>query len=249
MFALLLAAAVSFIWPQGSSALSIAGSVASESAQKKVTVELFYETLCPTCAAYISEEIAAVWFDKELREHVQFDMYPFGNGYAHASEDGSEYSFECQHGEIECMGNMIQHCAMEVSDGPDAYMPMIICMEQAATTLVEEIGKSCAADQGISWSDISDCIDSAKAQKDMYEIALYSNSLDPERLFVPWVQVDGKHDEMADQRWQLKKSICDALHSKGVSTPASCLSEESLLRVRSNRTEEMRRKWPVCMRS
>ena len=96
-----------------------------------VLVELYYESLCPGCRAFISTMLYPT-FDK-LRHSgiVKFALYPYGNAQQSQNKDGS-WNITCQHGPEECLGNLLEVCLMHyLSWDPDLYVPVISCMESA----------------------------------------------------------------------------------------------------------------------
>jgi len=218
--------------------------------EQKVKVEVFYETHCPACQAFITGELAQLWADAEIREHVQPLLYPFGNGAASTdvSDQGTtSYTLTCQHGESECQGNLMHICAITQLNDPARFMPLIMCMESFLKTgmgTISEAGPSCATENGIDWNPIQDCVANPNTQRDMYAIAFYSNHLEPVRQYVPWVTVDGLHET-----GNLLQEVCAAIIAKGGSVPSTCQAQvPSLLRAGSNIfPEELKPRRPVCM--
>jgi interferon gamma-inducible protein 30 len=46
------------------------------------------------------------------------------------SKVGGEYTFDCQHGEAECQGNIVETCAFELYDLETKAWPFVLCLEQ-----------------------------------------------------------------------------------------------------------------------
>ena len=58
-------------------------------------------------------------------------MYPYGNAHEEKLPNGT-YQFHCQHGEKECIGNLIEACILDITNYNSAYyFPIIKCMESA----------------------------------------------------------------------------------------------------------------------
>jgi interferon gamma-inducible protein 30 len=58
-------------------------------------------------------------------------MYPYGNAREIQLPDG-QYSFKCQHGQPECVGNLIEACLQKLTNfNPFYYLPVLECMESA----------------------------------------------------------------------------------------------------------------------
>jgi len=98
-----------------------------------VLVELYYETLCPSCRKFISNVLFPT-FQKLKKSHIMdVALYPCGNAREKKLPDGS-WQFKCQHGHTECIGNLVQVCILKYLDWePAAYLPVISCMEAAQT--------------------------------------------------------------------------------------------------------------------
>uniref|UniRef100_A0A453FUM6 Gamma-interferon-inducible lysosomal thiol reductase n=1 Tax=Aegilops tauschii subsp. strangulata TaxID=200361 RepID=A0A453FUM6_AEGTS len=81
-------------------------------AARRVSVAVYYETLCPFCSGFVVNDLARI-FRNGLSSNVDLRLVPFGNG--RVSPDGS---MSCQHGEDECQLNAIEACVISV--WPDA---------------------------------------------------------------------------------------------------------------------------------
>jgi len=201
--------------------------------KKKVKLEIHYETLCPYCTSLIGTDLKSLWNDAEFRERLDVSMYPAGNVKIFPVEglsegwrafhpdlvgDGFEHIFQCQHGEEECLGNMIQACAMKMLDEPADYMPFLFCMESAEES-VENAAFRCAKETTtLDARDVVTCTQTAEANKMMFSISNYSDSLSPPRQHAPWVVINGNHEEKADNG-DLLESLCSAFEPP---LPAAC---------------------------
>jgi interferon gamma-inducible protein 30 len=55
----------------------------------------------------------------------------YGNAHESKNPDGT-WKFECQHGEPECVGNILEVCIMQqLNWAVNMYLPVISCMEGA----------------------------------------------------------------------------------------------------------------------
>lgn len=205
-------------------------------AKKKLKLEIHYETLCPYCSSLIGTELKSIWNDTEFRERLDVSMFPAGNVKVFPVEglskgwrafhpelvkDGFGHVFMCQHGEEECLGNMIQACAMTMLGEPADYLPFMFCMESAAAKdeSVESAAFRCVKETTtLDAEDLVKCTQSPEANKKMFSIATYSDSLSPPRQHAPWVVINGEHHEKADNG-DLLGSLCSALAAP---LPAAC---------------------------
>ena len=123
-----------------------------------VLVELYYESLCPGCRAFISTMLYPT-FDK-LRHTgiVKFALYPYGNAQQSQNKDGS-WNITCQHGGHECQGNLLEVCLMHhLNWDSDLYLPVISCMESADDPV--ESAEGCITQlSSASYDDVKHCAD------------------------------------------------------------------------------------------
>lgn len=109
----------------------------------QVPVAVYYESLCPDSAKFITEQLYPA-LKSELRDLVEITFVPFGKSqvsdwdrkrqkereggrkqthtfvvvlqcahFAQFSTQGSEVTFTCHHGPNECYGNKVHACAIE----------------------------------------------------------------------------------------------------------------------------------------
>ncbi|KAJ8332734.1 hypothetical protein SKAU_G00425230 [Synaphobranchus kaupii] len=83
-------------------------------AESSVEVGLYYESLCPGCRLFLTQQLFPTW--SMLQDIMNVQLVPYGN--AKESFDGKKYLFTCQHGEEECLGNMIEGTRYERAGSP-----------------------------------------------------------------------------------------------------------------------------------
>lgn len=109
-------------------------------------------------------------------------------------------TFNCQHGEKECYGNMIELCA--INHYPNIQWDYILCQESSVDFSDEGVTK-CAEEAGMDASVILKCANGKEGPL----LHLEAADKTPEHNGVPWVIVDGKvktdQDDLIDM-------ICDA---------------------------------------
>uniref|UniRef100_A0A034WNW2 GILT-like protein F37H8.5 n=1 Tax=Bactrocera dorsalis TaxID=27457 RepID=A0A034WNW2_BACDO len=76
----------------------------------KVPVTIYYESLCPDSAKFITEQVFPA-VKGELRDYVEINWVPYGK--SHFTTQGAEVIFDCHHGPNECYGNKVHACAIE----------------------------------------------------------------------------------------------------------------------------------------
>merc|ERR1712212_446247 len=107
-------------------------------------MDLYYESLCPDSTRFISNQIPEMW--AALSQEVSINFVPYG--FASTTEDeNGELHFECQHGERECAGNIVQACTLYLTqDKPDDQVSLITCMMSADTP--DTAGPDCWSQMG-----------------------------------------------------------------------------------------------------
>jgi len=147
--------------------------------------------------------------------------YPYGNAQEHQQADGS-WTFTCQHGNDECVGNMYEACAIEhnktVISGHPNWFPFFLCMEKSGKAGDTATAQKCAVDNYQDWNTISvTCAGSNPAvgtKEDgnplMHNIAVATNSLIPPHTWTPWVVINGKPLSSAQLDESLTKLVCAA---------------------------------------
>ncbi|XP_061652689.1 gamma-interferon-inducible lysosomal thiol reductase [Phyllopteryx taeniolatus] len=160
----------------------------SRQAAEAVQLAVYYESLCPDCIMYLTQVLYPTWV--LLQDILSVQLVAFGN--AQETPSGSKYVFKCQHGEQECLGNMIQTCLLNMSD--NAFL-IIFCME--ASTDVIAAAKICVHlySPELSWERLMSCVTGDVGNQLLHQNALRTEALDPPHQSVPWVTINGEHTD------------------------------------------------------
>ncbi|XP_040027943.1 gamma-interferon-inducible lysosomal thiol reductase [Gasterosteus aculeatus] len=163
----------------------------TESHHKKtdqVEVALYFESLCPGCRMAFTETLYPTWV--LLSDIMSLTLVPYGN--AQEKPDGQRFNFECQHGEPECLGNMIETCLLNMTD---AAKHIIYCMESSSDVI--KAAQSCAQlySPDLSWDSVTSCVKGDVGNQLMHQNALKTKALQPPHQYVPWVTINGEHTE------------------------------------------------------
>uniref|UniRef100_A0A8C7MT18 Gamma-interferon-inducible lysosomal thiol reductase n=1 Tax=Oncorhynchus kisutch TaxID=8019 RepID=A0A8C7MT18_ONCKI len=130
-----------------------------------VQVELYFESLCPGCRLFLTSQLFSTW--TMLQDIMSVTLVPYGN--AHESFDGKQYQFTCQHGEEECLGNMIE---------PTVYQ---VCVA--------------LYDPNTKWDSIMTCVKGDQGNQLMHQNAVKTGALKPAHDYVPWIVINGEHTD------------------------------------------------------
>lgn len=117
-------------------------------------------------------------------------MYPYGN--AKRVQNGTSWSFTCQHGVNECVGNLIETCVIKKYDFYTKALPFVICLE-ADTSDWTRSGQRCSTQLGLDWNAINTCAKGAEGVGYLVEMAAATEKLIPPHTYVPWIVVNGAH--------------------------------------------------------
>ncbi|XP_065672778.1 gamma-interferon-inducible lysosomal thiol reductase [Hydra vulgaris] len=161
-----------------------------ENAAPPVKIELYYESLCPGCRAFILSQLFPVFQKLFSTGIIDIGLYPYGN--AVESQEGDKWVFQCQHGEAECQNNLIEACVLHMLSHPSQFMPFIYCLEQDPSL---SNAMACASKLKIEWASISTCYNGTQGNHLMHELALKTNALNPPHQYVPWIVANGQHTE------------------------------------------------------
>uniref|UniRef100_A0A673WYV5 Gamma-interferon-inducible lysosomal thiol reductase n=1 Tax=Salmo trutta TaxID=8032 RepID=A0A673WYV5_SALTR len=150
----------------------------------RVEVTLYYESLCPGCRAFLTQQLFPTW--AMLHDIMDVKLVPYGNAQELPSGNSP---FTCQHGEPECHGNMIEACILHSVCRYSAF-PVIYCMESAANVL----------DSAQPVSIVLFLTEGEHGFKLMHENALKTKALSPAKTYIPWVTVNGEYtDDFQDK--------------------------------------------------
>ncbi|KAJ4725518.1 Gamma-interferon-inducible lysosomal thiol reductase [Melia azedarach] len=203
-----------------------------DSQNGKVSLELYYETLCPYCSNFIVNYLPRL-FENNLISAVDLKLIPYGN-----ARIGPNNTITCQHGPSECLLNTVEACAIDVWPELNEHFQFIYCVETLVYEHEYPQWETCFEKLGLDPKLISDCYASGYGTKLELKYAAETNSLVPPHQYVPWVVVDGQ--PLYEDYENFISYICKAY--KGTAVPEAC-SNISLItnhRVKSEPTV------PVC---
>ncbi|CAO2840043.1 unnamed protein product [Amaranthus hypochondriacus] len=159
--------------------------VGSSNSPKKVSLDLYYESLCPGSSKFIANDLHTI-YKNGLIEVVDLRFFPWGN--AIINSDGS---FTCQHGPTECLLNTVEACAIDIYPMDDRVM-FIQCIENLVYEGNSTNWKTCFKLYDLDPELITDCYETLYGKRLEVMYAKLTNALIPPHQYVPWVVVDGK---------------------------------------------------------
>ncbi|KAK4744268.1 hypothetical protein SAY87_010580 [Trapa incisa] len=188
----------------------------SVSSTEKVTVSLYYESLCPYCANFIVNSLVKV-FQKGLNSVVHLRLIPWGNSWIQ-----SNGSFSCQHGPDECLLNTIQACAINIYPNVNQHFRFVYCIERLRLEGKHTEWGRCLGVDKMGRSPI-DCYNNGRGHQLERKYAEETDRLKPPLRFVPWVIVNGH--ALQEDFPNFVRYVCQAY--KGRPLPEACTSIQS----------------------
>jgi interferon gamma-inducible protein 30 len=82
----------------------------------RLKVSAYIESQCPDCINFIKLSVIKTLAISDIDQILDLEFVPYGNAKQQLLPDGS-YGFTCQHGAIECHGNLLEACALHNLEG------------------------------------------------------------------------------------------------------------------------------------
>ncbi|XP_063772132.1 gamma-interferon-inducible lysosomal thiol reductase [Pseudophryne corroboree] len=177
------------------------------SQEPAVQIELYYEGLCPACRQFLSRQLFPTWL--MLADIMNITLVPYGN--AEEKNVSGKWEFDCQHGPDECFINTVETCLMFQLKDILSYFPIIFCME--VSTNIKKSLEPCLAvfEPDLSAKEVLGCVNGDLGNKLMHQNAQRTAALNPPHKYVPWIVVNGKHNDSLEAEAQsaLFHLVCD----------------------------------------
>ncbi|KAJ7950031.1 gamma-interferon-inducible lysosomal thiol reductase-like [Quillaja saponaria] len=212
---------------------SFTSSNSNELVDEKVTVSLYYETLCPFCADFIANQLVKI-FQNGLFNVVNLRMIPWGNAWIQPNG-----SVVCQHGPDECFLNTIEACTITTYPDVVRHFRFIHCVESLTLERRPNEWASCFQKARLGTAPI-DCYKNGYGKAIEQKYGRETLQLNPSHRFVPWVIVNN-HPLQEDYQ-NFMSYICGAY--KGNHKPDACRSLSTNSTTDSN--EKANSVLPVC---
>ncbi|KAG5254000.1 gamma-interferon-inducible lysosomal thiol reductase [Salix suchowensis] len=118
----------------------------------KVSLALYYESLCPYSANFIVNYLDKLFEDDELLSIVDLYLSPWGNAKIRGND-----TFVCQHGPYECLLNTVEACAIHAWRKLEDHFPFVYCVERLVYERKYPEWESCFEELGLDPKTISEC--------------------------------------------------------------------------------------------
>ncbi|XP_020715621.1 GILT-like protein 1 isoform X2 [Ceratitis capitata] len=166
-------------------------------------VTIYYESLCPDSANFISEQVYPA-VNGELQDYIDLIWVPFGK--ANFTPQGDDVIFTCQHGPDECYGNKVHACAIEhiqtdsnqtESTRESSTLEFINCMMKAGRNFDDNVypGVRCARESNVrNWENIQQCANSTEGSHLLKKQGEITQNFQNPISFVPTVDFKQHYD-------------------------------------------------------
>ena len=169
----------------------------------KVHIDLYYESQCPGCRELITGSFSEAYQTSGFLQMAEMTYVPYGNAQEVEEDDDQEYHFDCQHGPSECRYNTIEVCALAKIPGPTQQFDFLQCIEhhdanRAAAQDYAAVTRDCAHRTHVDaavLTTLQDCVTSSEGNALDHDMAVKTQALDPPHQYVPYLVVNGVHDE------------------------------------------------------
>jgi len=219
LFVFLLLLAINVLLTRGNPTSNVGGAeITSTNATinaDPVEVTLYYEALCPYCQRFIQGQLYPTFQRLKDTGILKVKLYAHGNAYE--SWTGTRWSYRCQHGTRECDLNRFTTCAADqLNDGE--LLSFVHCLENNPHV---EDGKKCLQEVGGDWLGGYECYNSDFGYNLQHQIAVKQKALSPRLRFVPWILVNGYHDDNVQGAVQrnMLSYVCNAYRG---TKPSAC---------------------------
>lgn len=178
--------------------------------QDRVNITLYYEGLCPGCHGFILNQLWPTY--GRLEEYLNVDILPFGN--ARMKEVNGTIVFTCQHGPDECYVNAVQTCAVKYVHPTRKLLDFVACMLRYPDPT--KAGEPCAEKVSTDWTVLDRCSRGSEGVELLYEMGKRTRGHQPPIQYVPWVDVNGVHNETISEKTMddLFGFVCELLGSE-----------------------------------
>ena len=152
-----------------------------------------------------------------VEDILNITLMPFGNAVYNKTLGGK---LVCQHGEMECLGNSLLQCAIDLYPNQARHTPFAMCFEkhgpdfwdhkdaEHVLSYAEECANEVFLDPVAIKSCATDPVRSAALQKKYYELTKLKRGAFPKVYYLTYVLVNGKKSPTDGA--QLLDEVCAA---------------------------------------
>ncbi|KAK3929098.1 GILT-like protein 1 [Frankliniella fusca] len=156
---LLLLLAVALLAALGAQEAHAAASKVTTN-NKKVQVQVMYESLCPDSIRFIKDQLTPT-YEALGSQRMVVEFVPYGKAATYPTDSG--YLFRCQHGSSECRGNKIMACGLARLLGDNKKQVKFVNCVMSQTN-PSRLNDKCVAEAGLESGEIMECVNGREGQ-------------------------------------------------------------------------------------
>lgn len=182
-----------------------------------VPVQVFYEPLCPDSKNFVKSQLAPVM--EKIGDKVNLALIPYGK--ARTTDNGGTYTFECQHGPVECLGNKVHGCVLKNVPDTRLQTKIVTCMI-SNNRKPKKIAQKCVEKHlGTGhWAPIQACYTSREGDLILKHNGDLTHALNPPLTYVPTVTINGSRNDMNEALGNFLAVVCRNIKGE---KPAECV--------------------------
>ncbi|CAH4034698.1 unnamed protein product [Pieris brassicae] len=172
----------------------------------KLRLTVYYESECPDSETFILKQLQPTV--QQLQNNITLQLVPFGK--ARSINYGND-GFECQHGSSECLGNMVQDCALSRMKQYTDVMKVAYVACEMETRSGAKGDLLCVQNAKLSPKDVEDCVLTGEGTMLQLHSEYQTSKVRPS--FIPTITVNGVFDQHIQDNAQvdLFSTLCSIL--------------------------------------
>uniref|UniRef100_A0A1B6DTG4 Saposin A-type domain-containing protein n=1 Tax=Clastoptera arizonana TaxID=38151 RepID=A0A1B6DTG4_9HEMI len=175
-----------------------------------VKLTIFYESYCPDSITFFIDQLGPVW--ENFSDAILLDLVPYG--FAKQEYKNGHWHFTCQHGEKECIGNILHACSINeliTSHYQPKYrklLHLVNCFMESSDQY--KSAKKCCKQQKVNYKSIKKCEKSKKGENLESGYGNRTNDFIPKIEWVPTAVVNDvfNQDDQDKAMTDLASVIC-----------------------------------------
>lgn len=174
-----------------------------EPSEPRLLVDVYYECLCPDSRYFVLHELLPAV--EKVGSLLRVRLWPYGKASTEKTDHG--YSFQCQHGPAECLGNIYHACVLEKVEDQMTRLNIVKCMIDE-NSRPEESARQCSGQWSVDFESIQTCARGAEGEELHYRAGVKTDSLSPAVTFIPTIEVEGSQHSQKALLKDFKKEVC-----------------------------------------
>jgi len=168
-------------------------SPASSPLSPSVKINLYYESLCPYCRHFIVSQLGPAF--TKFRKYLDVELNSYGNARMRPNPyKKGKYIFQCQHGQSECRGSILEACIIDKLPSSHSPVPVIYCIEKSSNPSSPYVVQQCMKQKGVTSPSFEEVQTCANGPEGNAIFAKFGKQTPPHNG-VPFVVFNGHYDQ------------------------------------------------------